>query len=73
MLEGLTPPVKAFPCRVRQIATELDESDAVIFMNAIENVDAWSNNGLAAELTKRGVQISEKTIRKHRNRYCSCK
>ena len=73
MLEDLTPPVKAFPCRVRQIATELDESDAVIFMNAIENIDAWSNNGLAAELTKRGVQISEKTIRKHRNRYCSCK
>ena len=72
MLEDLTPPVRVFPCKVREVAQELDESDSTIFMNAIANLGEWSNNGLAAELTKRGVYISEKSIRKHRRKECSC-
>ena len=72
MLEDLTPPVRVFPCKVREVADSLDESDSTIFMNAIGNLGEWSNNGLAAELTKRGVYISEKSIRKHRRKECSC-
>jgi nitrous oxidase accessory protein NosD len=72
MLEDLTPPVKVFPCKVRDVAQELDESDSTIFMNAVANIAEWSNNGLAAELTRRGVYISEKAIRKHRRKECSC-
>jgi len=72
MLEDLTPPVRVFPCKVRDVAQELDESDSTIFMNAIANLAEWSNNGLAAELTRRGVYISEKAIRKHRRKECSC-
>ena len=72
MLEDLTPPVRVFPCKVREVADSLDESDSTIFMNAIANPGEWSNNGLAAELTKRGVYISEKSIRKHRRKECSC-
>ena len=72
MLEDLTPPVRVFPCKVREVAQELHESDSTIFMNAIANFGEWSNNGLAAELTRRGVYISEKSIRKHRRKECSC-
>ena len=72
MLEGMTPRVQLTPCKVREIAEQLDESDSIIFMNAIANTVEWSNNGLASELTRRGVTISEKTIRKHRRGECSC-
>ena len=72
MLEGMTPRVQLTPCKVREIAEQLDESDSTIFMNAIANTVEWSNNGLASELTRRGVVISEKTIRKHRRGECSC-
>lgn len=72
MLEDLVPPVKVFPCKVREVAQTLDDSDGVIFMKAVDDVASWSNNGLAAALNKRGVYISEKSIRKHRRKECSC-
>jgi hypothetical protein len=73
MLEGMTPPVRVFPCRVRTLTTEFDESDARIFTEALSDHDAWSNHQLSAALTKRGVPISEKAIRKHRSGLCSCR
>ena len=72
MLEGMTPRVQLTPCKVREIAEQLDEGDSTIFLAAIANTVEWSNNGLASELTRRGVVISEKTIRKHRRGECSC-
>jgi hypothetical protein len=72
MLEDLVPPQRVFPCKVRELSQELDESDATIFMKAIADIANWSNNGLAAELSKRNVYISEKSIRKHRRKECSC-
>lgn len=72
MLEDLTPPQRVFPCKVRDLAEELDETDSTIFMNAIANIGEWSNNGLASALNKRGLYISEKAIRKHRRKECSC-
>lgn len=72
MLEDLTPPKKTFPCKVRDVASDLETKDSVIFMQAVDNVAEWSNNGLASALNKRGVYISEKSIRKHRRKECSC-
>lgn len=72
MLEDMTPPVKVYPCKVREVAESLSESDAKIFMNAINDLANWSNTLLAGELNKRGVYISEKPIRKHRRKECSC-
>jgi hypothetical protein len=72
MLEDLTPPVKVFPCKVREVSETLEKADGAIFMKAVTDVAAWSNNGLAAALNKRGVYISEKSIRKHRRNECSC-
>lgn len=72
MLEDMIPPVKIFPCKVREVTETLEDSDAVIFTKALNDVASWSNNGLAAALNKRGVYISEKSIRKHRRKECSC-
>jgi hypothetical protein len=73
MLEGLTPPERVFPCRVRTLGEQLDEPDSRIFMDAVSDVDAWSGQGLSDALTARGVPISEKAIRKHRSGLCSCR
>ena len=73
MLEDLTPPARVIPCAIRTILEQLDESDQNILLNALADTEAWSNNALARALTDRGLRISEKPIRKHRSRYCSCK
>ena len=73
MLEDLTPPARVTPCAVRTILEQLDESDQTILLNALADTEAWSNSSLARALTDRGLRISEKPIRKHRSRYCSCK
>lgn len=73
LLEGMVPPVKRTPCRVRTILDELDASDKEILLTALGDVIAWSNNGLARVLSQRGVIVTEKPIRKHRNGECSCR
>lgn len=71
MLEGLTPPVKESLCAVMVRAADLAPSDLKILLDAL--LDArWSNNALAAELTNRGFEISESTVRKHRTKACAC-
>ena len=72
MLEGMTPAVKVYPCRVRTIGESLDGSDLKIYLDAMSDVAAWTNNGLADALTNRGLRVSEKAIRKHRRKECSC-
>jgi hypothetical protein len=73
MLEDLTPPEYITPCAVRTLLQKLDESDQKILQDALANQQAWGNSALAKALTDRGLRISEKPIRKHRGRYCSCK
>ena len=72
MLEDLAPKVQVYSCRVRTVGEALDSKDRNIFMDAIGNNLAWSNNGLAEALANRGVKVSEKSIRTHRRGECSC-
>jgi len=72
MLEGLTPPERAYPCAVRTILDGLDESDQAILLDALGNERVWGNTALARALTERGLRVTEKPIRKHRARMCSC-
>ena len=72
MLEDLMPPVRVTPCKVRTIMEQLDEGDREILVKALADHEAWSGNGLARALSQRGLVITEKPIRKHRNRECSC-
>lgn len=71
MLEGMTPPVKESLCAVMERAADLEPADLKILLDSLED-KRWSNNALAAELTKRGFEISESTVRKHRNKTCAC-
>jgi hypothetical protein len=72
MLEDLMPPKRVYSCKVRRIAGELDATDGIIFMQAIDDSSNWTATGLSSELAKRGVDIGEKVIRKHRMNECSC-
>jgi hypothetical protein len=73
MLEGMTPPEHVTPCAIRTLLGKLDEADQRILLDALANPEAWGNTVLAKALTDRGLRISEKPIRKHRMKHCSCK
>lgn len=72
MLEDLTPPVRIMPCALRTLREKLSQSDQEILDKAIANPEVWGHTLLARELSKRGLMISEKPIRKHRLGLCSC-
>lgn len=73
MLEDLTPPKnKTFFCKVEQLSVELDDIDSKIFLSAINNQAQWGARTLSNELRKRGVEIADTTIAKHRNKGCNC-
>jgi len=71
MLEDLVPKPSS-SCKVRNMADELEEKDRKIFIEAINNTEAWLSKTLAKELTKRGLKIVGETIAKHRRGECSC-
>jgi len=72
MLEDMVPEVRVTPCKVRKVAAEMSVEDNAILTAALDNVEDWSSNALARALCQRGVIITEKPIRRHRNKECSC-
>lgn len=72
MLEDLSiPEKKQTACKVRNTAETLNPEDKTIFLNAC-NSEEWSAVLLSRELRKRGIEISDRTIRTHRSGACSC-
>ena len=71
MLENLEPPTKKTYCGVRNLFETLEPKDVASLKKALENPD-WTNKGLARELKRRGVSISETPISRHRRGECSC-
>lgn len=71
MLEGLKPPVKVWPCKIRTVADSLSKDDAKILLDAIEGIE-WKVQALQKALADRGLSISETPIHNHRNKICSC-
>lgn len=71
MLEDLQLPEKKLPCKVRSLAEGMSDKDREIFLQAVEN-PAWFAHTLSTELKKRGILVSDKTIRLHRSKGCSC-
>lgn len=73
MLEGLTPPPnKAQYCKIAIIEADLTDTDKKIFMDAVNNKDLWRARALSLELRKRGVDVADTTITKHRTKMCFC-
>ena len=71
MLEGLTPPVRLGPCKVRALLESLEPKDQEILKEAVASPD-WPTVTLSEALTKRGLIISESPLRKHRAKRCTC-
>jgi hypothetical protein len=71
MLEGMEPQVKKPTCKVRSILESLEAKDKEILIQALAD-SQWTAGGLARELTKRGIAISEKPIMAHKRKGCSC-
>jgi hypothetical protein len=72
LLDDLTPTRRQFSCRVREAAEDLDTADSERLYEAVGNIQAWTAKGLARELTKRGITISDHSINRHRSGECSC-
>lgn len=71
MLEDLGQPKPRYTCKVATTKQTLNETDAEILENAINN-PAWHLSALEKALRNKGVIISEKPLKKHREKTCSC-
>ena len=71
MLEDLTIPVRSWPCKVVLTAESLSDVDRKIFLDAVNNPE-WPLKTLENELRKRGLEISEAPLKRHRGRACAC-
>lgn len=71
MLEGITPTSRLYPCKVRTILSELNETDKQILVDALNN-PAWTNSALTTALNERGLKISRYSIDSHTSKACSC-
>lgn len=71
MLEDMKQPVKILPCKIRTIAESLNEKDKEILLKAAIDPN-WQPYVLMKELKKREIEVSDRTIRTHRNKECSC-
>ena len=72
MLEDLKPEDYTPACKVRELADTLEESDAKILMDAVNDTETWGAIQLRNALQKRGLQISDKPIIRHREGRCPC-
>lgn len=71
MLEDLQPPVRVFPCKVRELAKGMTKEDSKIFLAACEDKN-WPIITLVEALRARGVEISPSPVTNHRKKVCSC-
>lgn len=71
LLDGLQPPKKIYPCKVRSILEGLDDKDAQVLLDALNNPD-WEVVALSNALRSRGIELSTTPIAKHRKKLCSC-
>lgn len=72
MLENLTrPEPRAGYCKVAALLATLDETDAKILTEAVDD-PSWVAKQLSKALRDRGVLLSDTTILRHRRRECVC-
>ena len=73
MLEGLEPPKnKTEFCKVDHVISQLEESDAKILQEALDDTERWKHKTLSNALRSRGISLADTTISKHRFKVCAC-
>ncbi len=71
MLEGMEPSSKKRSCKAKFILNGLEKKDAEILETAYANI-AFVPEDLSEQLSKRGVSIGPHSIRRHRDKKCTC-
>jgi hypothetical protein len=72
MLEDLQPAVKVWPCLVRKVLSELDDSDRKLLQQFLDDAEKWPANPLSRALATKNISLSDKIISRHRLKGCSC-
>lgn len=73
MLEDLQPPKrKQYPCNVDRLLEKLEEGDREALSQALDNETGWTASALSKEMTRRGLPLTDKAIKKHRWNECGC-
>jgi len=73
MLENLQPPKrKQYPCNVDRLLESLEGADRDSLEEALADQDGWTASALSKELTRRGLPLTDKAIKKHRWNECGC-
>lgn len=73
MLEDLTPPIRnRGSCKVGIVASQIDEANRKILLDAVADVENWPVKSLSNALNDRGIQLSGTPIANHRSKACAC-
>lgn len=71
LLDGITPPEPIRSCKVRTLLESLSDADQKILVEAMAS-ESWTHMALASQLKNRGLDMTPETLRKHRQKRCSC-
>jgi hypothetical protein len=71
MLEDLTNEPRVRPCRIANIKAGLSAADQSKLEEATSDT-TWPVKQLEKQLRARGIEISDSSITRHREKRCSC-
>jgi len=71
MLEDLTNEPRVRPCRVNTIKSTLSTADQIKLEEAVTD-PAWPISQLEKQLRAKGLDISDSSITRHREKRCAC-
>jgi hypothetical protein len=71
MLEDLTNQPRVRPCRVNTIKSTLNAADQIKLEEAVTD-PAWPISQLEKQLRAKGLDISDSSITRHREKRCAC-
>jgi hypothetical protein len=72
MLEGLKKETSPYhSCRVRMFVDTLEPADQKLMQGYLDDPE-FGPIALSSALSRRGLTLSEKSIRKHKQNLCSC-
>jgi len=71
MLEDLTNEPRVRPCRVNTIKATLNAADQIKLEEAVTD-PTWPISQLEKQLRAKGLDISDSSITRHREKRCAC-
>jgi hypothetical protein len=72
LLDGMQPAHLVSVCKVTLIVNSLDDNDAKILVEALNDLQKWTSHSLSNALNARGLTVTRETLATHRRRACRC-